>query len=189
MNSKKNYFTRKNLICIALSMLYSFFILFVGACIDGNHNLIYKKNPIALLAKALNFQEISCGVSGGILVCLIALYFTICFAAIMYEVRYAIVNNIKKSSPKMICIYVLTFVSCTVLSFGVGIIIQGQFDSENLKLLFTFVGQTILLATLIYVCLFLLVGAILMLVTNILLIDKPFKSFSQNLVPDFKDDE
>ncbi|MGN1295763.1 MAG: hypothetical protein ACI4U5_05080 [Bacilli bacterium] len=189
MKSKKNYFTRKNLICIALSIFYSFLIVFVGACLEGNHSLIYKKNPIALLAQSLKFQEIKCGISGGILLCLIALYFTICFATIIYEVRYATINNIKKSSPKMIFTYILTIICCLVLSFGVGIAIQGSFDAENLKLLFIYIWQTILLATLIYVCAFLLIGSIVMLITNYLLIDKPFRSFNENVIPDFKDDE
>ena len=189
MKNKKNYFTRRNLICIALSIFYSFLMIFVGACIEGNHSLIYKKNPIALLAQSLKFQEISCGISGGILLCLIALYFTICFAALIYEVRFATVNNIKKTSPKMIATYVITIICCIALSFGVGIIIQGSLDSEKLKLLLTFVWQTILLSTLIYVCVFLLIGSIVMLITNYLLIDKPFKSFKENIIPDFKDDE
>lgn len=189
MKNKKNYFTRKNLIWIALVTFYSFLIVFVGACIDSTHSIIYKKNPIALIAKALNFQEISAGISGGILLILIAFYITVCYVALTYELRYATVNNIKKFSPKMIVSYVLTIIACIVLSVGIGIIIQGPLDLENLKLAFTFVWQSLILATILYVCGFLLIGSVVMLVTNYLLIDKPFRSVSENEIPDFKDDE
>ena len=187
--NKKNYFTRRNLIWIALVVFYSFLIVFVGACIDSKHSIIYKKNPIALIATALNFQEISAGISGGILLILIAFYITVCFVALTYESRYATVNNIKKFSPKMIVIYLLTIISCVVLSVGVGVIIQGPLDLENLNFAFTFVWQSIILATILYVGGFLLIGSVVMLVTNYLLIDKPFKSVHENDIPDFKDDE
>ena len=187
--NKKNYFTRRNLIWIALVVFYSFLIVFVGACIDSKHSIIYKKNPIALIATALNFQEISAGISGGILLILIAFYITVGFVALTYESRYATVNNIKKFSPKMIVIYLLTIISCVVLSVGVGVIIQGPLDLENLNFAFTFVWQSIILATILYVGGFLLIGSVVMLVTNYLLIDKPFKSVHENDIPDFKDDE
>lgn len=187
--NKKNYFTRRNLIWIALVVFYSFLIVFVGACIDSKHSIIYKKNPIALIATALNFQEISAGISGGVLLILIAFYITVGFVALTYESRYATVNNIKKFSPKMIVIYLLTIISCVVLSVGVGVIIQGPLDLENLNFAFTFVWQSIILATILYVGGFLLIGSVVMLVTNYLLIDKPFKSVHENEIPDFKDDE
>ena len=60
----KPYFTRKNLIAIAMAFFYSFLLLFVGLCIEGSFKFANEDNPIAMVAKELNFKLVSYGVSG-----------------------------------------------------------------------------------------------------------------------------
>lgn len=185
---KRPYFTRKNLITLALAFFYSFVLLFVGACLEGTHSLFGKKNPIAMIATKLNFESIDCGVSGFLLLILVAIYVSVFVFAFLYERRYAIVNNIKPTSPKMIISYVLTLLACLVLSLGVGIIIQKPLTGENIGKVFLFLSQSIAISICLYVFLFALFGGILMFIVNFILVDKPFKSFVEE-VPDFDDDE
>ena len=42
----KPYFTRKNLIVIALSFFYAIMVVFCGVCLDGAHTIIKKGNII-----------------------------------------------------------------------------------------------------------------------------------------------
>ena len=44
---QKTYFTRRNLIFIALAALFSFLLIFVGICLEGDYSLVNSKNPIA----------------------------------------------------------------------------------------------------------------------------------------------
>lgn len=186
---KKTYFTRKNLITIALAIFYFFIVLFVACCIDGSHTMFSKKNPVQLFANTLSFTSITPGVSGFLLVVLVGFYVPVFIAAFLYEKRYAIVNGISPRSPKLIFTHILTLLACLVLSFGVGIIIQKPLNTENIGNVMLFVGQTLALASIIYFLLFGLFGGILMFVVNFILLDKPFKTFSENDLPEFDDDE
>ncbi len=185
----KNYFTRKNLIAISLVALYSFLTLFVGACIEGNHNFFVEDNPIALLAKGFKFSVIACGLSGAIALVLMALYIIVGFVAILYIYRYAKVNNIKFRSPKIVLAIVLTVLFCLLLSIGIGVIIQRPLNASNIGTLFNFLGQCLFLALIIYLIAFCLLGSIVMLVVNFINIDKEFKSFKHNELPDFDDED
>lgn len=89
----KPYFTRKNLIAIAMAFFYSFLLLFVGLCIEGSFKFANEDNPIAMIAETLNFKLVSYGVSGYICLILIAIYVVAGATFIIYERRYAIVNN------------------------------------------------------------------------------------------------
>ena len=42
-NMVKPYFTRKNLILIALAFFYSIMLVITGVCLDGAYNLVKKK--------------------------------------------------------------------------------------------------------------------------------------------------
>lgn len=186
---KKPYFTRKNLITIALAFFYSFVLLFVGACLEGTHSLFGRKNPIAMIATKLNFESIECGISGFLLLILIAIYVSVFVFAFLYERRFAIVNNIKTNSPKMIISYVLTFLACLVLSLGVGIVIQKPLTGENIGKALLFLSQSIAISICLYVLLFAFFGGLLMFFVNFILVDKPFRSFEQAEVPNFDDEE
>lgn len=176
----KTYYTRKNLIKLALAMFYSFIIIFTGICLDANYVLVSKKNPIAAIGAMLNFEPIKCSASGFVLLVLVAIHISVFIGLFLYERQYAIVNGKKKYGVKMIFTYLLSFIACAVLSLGLGIIIQHPLSAENIKNVLTFTYQSICLATIIYVVLFAIIGGILMFVTNYLLIDKPFRSLDKN---------
>lgn len=183
----KPYFTRKNLIALSLAFFYSILLVFTGLCLSGT--LVSKKNPIASLGEMFNFNKIVPGVSGFVCLLLVALYIIVFVAVCIYERRYAIVNNHSPYSAKMFISYFLSFVVCLILSLGIGILIQKPLTSKNIGLLLEYIGQTFIITTLIYVILLILFGGLLLFVVNFLLVDKPFKFFSDKDLALIEDEE
>lgn len=185
----KPYFTRKNLMAWSLSFFYAFLLVFVGLCLEGSYKFMNPENPFAALARGLHFKEIVCGVSGFMCLILLAIYIIACTGFIIYERRYAVINNKNPHSFKMIAIYFGTFLASTILSLGVGLVIQSPISKENLGNVFTFLGQTLVITTLAYIVLVLFIGAILMLVVNFIFVDKPYRFFNPKNVVEFEDDD
>lgn len=183
---KKPYFTRKNLIVLSLAFFYSFLLLFVGLCLDGSHLLIGKKNPIALVAEKINFEPIRCGVTGYVSLILVAIYISVFVALFLYEKRYAVLNNKKPYSLKMILSYLASLVVCFILSFGVGMLICGK---NGIKTMYQFTGQSLLITTSIYILAFAFAGGILMFIVNFTQVDKPFRAFEDKNYPVLDDDD
>ena len=170
----KPFFTRKNLIFIALTFFYSLIIAFTGICIDGAHLIISKKNLINLIAQAIGFQVIEAGIPGLVTLILISIYVVLYVAAVAYIRRYAMINNKKAHSPKYIAIYVGLFLICCLLSIGVGCLMQANLSLDKIGLLLRFVFQSILLGTVIFAVIFGLIAFGAMLIINFLKVDKPF---------------
>lgn len=183
---KKPYFTRKNLIVLSLAFFYSFLLLFVGLCLDGSHLLIGKKNPIALVAGKINFEPIRCGVTGYVSLILVAIYISVFVALFLYEKRYAVLNNKKPYSLKMILSYLASLVVCFILSFGVGMLICGK---NGIKTMYQFTGQSLLITTCIYILAFAFVGGIFMFIVNFTQVDRPFRAFEDKNYPVLDDDD
>lgn len=183
----KPYFTRKNLIAIAISLFYSFIIVFVGMCIDGSYSFMSKKNPIAALAKTLGFQSIIPGLSGFVCLILVAVFITVFITSFLYIRRYNISNNKKPYRPKMIALYLVVLLLCVALSIGIGIAMQLPTNVDNIKLILKFVWQSIILATMIFIVLFALIGGVLMFATNYILLGKPFRAYQENEPQVFED--
>lgn len=183
---KKPYFTRKNLIVLSLAFFYSFLLLFVGLCLDGSHLLIGKKNPIALVAGKINFEPIRCGVTGYVSLILVAIYISVFVALFLYEKRYAVLNNKKPYSLKMILSYLASLVVCFILSFGVGMLICGK---NGIKTMYQFTGQSLLITTCIYILAFAFIGGILMFIVNFTQVDRPFRAFEDKNYPALDDDD
>lgn len=183
---KKPYFTRKNLIVLSLAFFYSFLLLFVGLCLDGSHLLIGKKNPIALVAGKINFEPIRCGVTGYVSLILVAIYISVFVALFLYEKRYAVLNNKKPYSLKMILSYLASLVICFILSFGVGMLICGK---NGIKTMYQFTGQSLLITTCIYILAFAFIGGILMFIVNFTQVDRPFRAFEDKNYPVLDDDD
>lgn len=183
---KKPYFTRKNLIVLSLAFFYSFLLLFVGLCLDGSHLLIGKKNPIALVAEKINFEPIRCGVTGYVSLILVAIYISVFVALFSYEKRYAVLNNKKPYSLKMILSYLASLVACFILSFGVGMLICGK---NGIKTMYQFTGQSLLITTCIYILAFAFIGGILMFIVNFTQVDRPFRAFEDKNYPVFDDED
>lgn len=183
---KKPYFTRKNLIVLSLAFFYSFLLLFVGLCLDGSHLLIGKKNPIALVAEKINFEPIRCGVTGYVSLILVAIYISVFVALFLYEKRYAVLNNKKPYSLKMILSYLASLLVCFILSFGVGMLICGK---NGIKTMYQFTGQSLLITSCIYILAFAFVGGILMFIVNFTQVDRPFRAFEDKNYPVLDDDD
>ena len=183
---KKPYFTRKNLIVLSLAFFYSFLLLFVGLCLDGSHLLIGKKNPIALVAEKINFEPIRCGVTGYVSLILVAIYISVFVALFLYEKRYAVLNNKKPYSLKMILSYLASLVACFILSFGVGMLICGK---NGIKTMYQFTGQSLLITTCIYILAFAFIGGILMFIVNFTQVERPFRAFEDKNYPVLDDDD
>lgn len=175
----KPYFTRKNLIVIALTFFYSLILVFTGICIDASYTIVKKKNIINLIGLNLGFEEIKAGVAGFVTLLLLAIYILVFVAAFLYERRYAIMNGKKIFAPKMIITYVITLFICLLLSFGVGLILQASLDAASVGLLFKYITQAIVLGTLLYAVMFGLVAFATMLIINFIFVDKPFKFWSK----------
>ena len=167
----KPYFTRKNLIALSLAFFYSILLVFTGLCLGGI--LVNKKNPIASLGEMFNFERIIPGVSGFICLLLVALYIIVFVAVCIYERRYAIVNNKSPYSIQMIGSYALS--DCTQIT---EVLIQKPLTSKNIGYLLEYIGQTFIITTLLYVILLVLFGGVLLFVVNFLLVDKPFRFFT-----------
>ena len=181
------YFTRKNLIALSLAFFYSILLVFTGLCLGGT--FVNKNNPIASLGDMFNFTRIIPGVSGFICLLLVALYIIVFVAVCIYERRYAIVNGQSPYSAKMFASYFLSFVACLILSLGIGIVIQKPLTSKNIGILLQYIGQTFIITTLIYVILLVLFGGVLLFVVNFLLVDKPFKFFTDKDAAIIEDEE
>lgn len=185
----KSLFTRKNLLALSLTIFYSIILLFTGVCIEGKHTMVSKKNPLQLLANAFGFTSIDCGAAGFICLVLIAVYLIVCIGGVVYERRYAIVNKRNPYSAKMIMLYIATVVLCAGLSFGLGLLIQRPFTKENVWNICKFIGQCLVIASVIYFVMFAAVGAVIMFIINLLNIDKPYKFFDEETQPEFDDDD
>ena len=174
----KPYFTRKNLIVIALTFFYAMLIVFSGVCIDGAHTIIPKGNIINILGQQLGFQVIEAGVAGFVSLILIAIYMLVFIAAFLYMRRYAIINGKKPFGFKMIVVYLLIAILCLLLSVGVGIVIQRNL-SRSLEALVKYLSYSFILGSLIFAVLFGLIAFGSMLIINFLFVDKPFKFWNK----------
>ena len=174
---------------IAIAIFYAVVFVFVGACLDGGGSFVNKKNPIAAMGASFGFKTITPGLLGYLCLILIAFYIMVLVTALIYERRYAIVNGIKTTSKKMVITYCVTVFACTVLSLGFCILCQRPITAENIGTMFTYIGQTLGLATGIFLVLFLIIGAAAMLIVNFIFVDKPFKFFDQATEPVFDDED
>ncbi|MBQ8528394.1 MAG: hypothetical protein IJ459_01525 [Clostridia bacterium] len=181
--------TRKNLIAVSIAAFYAVVLVFTGVCLDGDTTMVSRRNPIALIAGEIGFKTISPGTMGLIALILVAFYTVVLVTALIYERRYAIVNNIKPTSGKMWAVYGGTIAACLVLSLGLGILIQHPLTGENIGTMLLYLGQSLSLSFFVFAALVLVVGALIMFIINFINIDKPFKCFDDANQPVFDDDD
>lgn len=186
---RKTHFTRKNLIALAMVFFYGLMILVAALMIDGNNPMFAKNNPIQSLTRSL-FPlptldgRVTNGVPLGsiqsyILIVLFVIYLLVCSGALMYEVRLAKYYDEKPTSKKWWFIYILTFVLCLGLWIGISMVsqISDKPFPYYIGTSFIFLGESILMGTLIFAILFLLVFNIAAIVINFKHIDQPFRFF------------
>ena len=107
----KPYFTRKNLIFIALTFFYALIIVFTGICIAGGDSAVLSdKNIVNLIGQSFGFASIELNSAILVTLILIAIYIVAFVTMVAYERRFAIVNNKKTTHITMILLYAGTFI-------------------------------------------------------------------------------
>ncbi len=178
---KRNYyFTRKNLIVLAIVLLYSVVVMFTGICIEGTHSIINSRNIINKVALALNFKPIDIPGAGYVGLMLVAVYISLFAAAVLFIRRYAIENKVKTYHWKAWIAYGVAFLVCVLLSVGVSILMISPKTGENIGNLLLFLWNSVALATILFCMVGGLCAAIIMFFVNFIFIDKPFKFFGKN---------
>lgn len=178
---KRNYyFTRKNLIVLAIALFYSICILVTGICIEGSHTIVSSRNVINKIATVLKFSQIEAGLGGYVGLVLLALYVAVMVTAVLYIRRYAIENKMKTYALKPMLAYFGAFVVSTALSVGVTLLLISPKSVENIGNTMLFLGQALGLGTILFLALGTVVLAVVMLVVNLIFIDKPFRFFNKD---------
>ena len=186
---RKYYFTRKNLIVLALALFYAICILVTGVCIEASHALVSRRNIINKLAEVLKFPQVEASLAGYIGLALVALYVALFVAAVLYIRRYAIENKIKPYHWKPMLAYAGAFVACAAMSIGITLLLLSPKTGENIMAALSFLWHSFALGTLIFIFGGIAVTAVVMLVVNFIFIDKPFKFFDEDKMDVVEEEE
>lgn len=184
----KTLFTRKTLITIALACLYAMLLIVVCACIDGAHAILPAKNVINKIAEGMHFESIQGTRTGFVSVLLNAVFAIIAACSVCFEYRIAVFKKKNPHSVKMIVWYVASALISIALGVAIGILFQKPLTAENISKMFKYLGQCVLLTTVLYVGAFVAIGALVMLIVNFIFVDKPFKFFAKQDEPAFEDE-
>lgn len=174
---KKAHFTRKNLIALCLSYFYTLIAIFCAICIDGNHPIMKKGNPIESLGLAMGFPSIKGSVPSWILFTCFAIYILLFITAFIYEYRLATYYEEKAFGKKWLTVYGVTFLICFGLAAGIGIVAQYPYNGETIANSFLFLAEALITGLIIFIVFLSLIGGAVMLYVNFKNIDKPFRFF------------
>lgn len=188
---KRNYyFTRKNLIVLAIVVLYALFVLFTGLCIEGSDNSIFSsRNVVNKIATVLGFNGIDAGAAGYVGLILMSIYIALCGAAILFIRRYAIENKVSPYHWKPMLAYVGAFLICALLTVGLTVLFVDPKNADNIGNVLQYLWHTLALGTLLFVFIGALCLAVIMFFVNLIFIDKPFKFFGKNELDIVEEDE
>ena len=173
----KTHFTRKNLISLALLFLYLVLVLICAIACDRS-GIMVKDNPIQAMVPAFGFPYVNGGTASYVLIIVFVIYSFFTPAAVLYEFRLAKFFEEKILSRKWQIIIWSTIGGGLGLCLLIGCLAQYPYDLETMGNAFAFLGQSYVVAFVIYVFLFALIGAPLMIYINMKNIDKPFRFFS-----------
>lgn len=172
----KTHFTRKNLITIGIIYFYLVLVLFSAMCLDAN-GIFVKDNPIASIGDAFNFIKVNGSINFYILLACFLIYVLLFSASLIYEIRLAKYYEEKALSKKWLLVYLITFIICLVLCFGIGLCAQYPYVGEIIKNNFILLGESILIGLILFIILGSFIFAICLLIINFKNIDKPFRFF------------
>ena len=172
----KTHFTRKNLITIGIIYFYLVLVLFSAMCLDAN-GIFVKDNPIASMGDAFNFIKVNGSINFYILLACFLIYVLLFSASLIYEIRLAKYYEEKALSKKWLLVYLITFIICLVLCFGIGLCAQYPYVGEIIKNNFILLGESILIGLILFIILGSFIFAICLLIINFKNIDKPFRFF------------
>lgn len=198
---KRAYFSRKNLIFLTLFYFYILISLVTGLCIDTGAsgeiaaNVMKRGNPIQGLSVAMGFPD---GYGYGIaqrwiLMACLSIYLLLFVTSFCYERRLAIFLNQKPWSKKWVYIYLITFVICSALGFGIGSVSQYPYTEGVTANSYLFSLNCFAVGLIVYIALLSVIGGAILLYVNFKNIDKPFRWFNdrdeENKEEEEKEDE
>ena len=174
---KKFYFTRKNLIEIAIVFLFAVLYVFVFASVDANHTILAQGNPIEELYLGMGLPPIGSGTTGYVTAILVAAFMTLGDVGVISMRRLAKFKEERFFSFKWLIFSFLIIVLCLALSVGVGVLYISIAGGKVLVLL-TILGSTLLVTLLLA----LVIGGLLLagvgIYVNFKNINKPYRFFN-----------
>jgi len=173
----KFYFTRKNLIEISLVFSFFAFFLFVFACVDADHSIMAKDNPVEMLYLAIGLPAVKAGFSGYATSILIVVFMTLADAGVIFIRRLAKFKKEKFMTFKWVALSTLFVLICVALSFGTGLTYLAIAANSPIPLLSLLVSS-LLVAFILYIFLAALAFAGLSIYVNFKHIDKPYRFFN-----------
>ena len=190
---KKTFFTRGNLLTLGLSLFFTFLMIFTGVCVsvpgEGESSIVSVKNPLSLLRQSLGLPSLSAHLAGQMINVLVAVFITLFVFAIMVEYRRFALDGKKWYAKRNWLWYVPTLLICLACSFGFGLLIQAPYTAENLLNALSFVGESFLVALIVYLLLAVLVGSLLLLIVNFVRYGKPLSAVGDTLEDEPQDDD
>ena len=158
-----------NWLALGLARLFSFFLIFIGLSLDGSKDAIRggEDNAIYQFAVGLGLHPFVPGVTGRVVLVLVACYISLLTFALCYEYQYIKNKGQNPFGLTAFGVYFLSVFVCAFLSIGVGVLIQSPRTSENIKLLRTFIGNSLAVSLRLYGFIALFVGAILISVFSL----------------------
>lgn len=181
---KKAYITRKNLIALSITFIYCALLVIIAACVDSDNPLFSPKNPIhTLVVDSMGMTNINALYNAWIMVILFAIYAFLFACAFVYEAALAKFHTGKIWTGKYALIYLLTFIVCTLLWVGISMVCQfppktsSETFASNVNNSFIFLGESLLVTTIIACVLGLAIFSVCALVVNFHNIDKPYRFF------------
>lgn len=179
--SQVAFWSRKNLIFLSIVIFFAVIYIFCGLCLMPSSTGIFAdSNPILAFAAVLGMREIFIdGPMGLVGIILMAVYIVLFFAAVLYESRFARINGRKQTSVRLWLAYIGTAIVCALLSYGLTMLLVGILNEEGISEVNLLIGETFGVSILLFLILFIIVGAIVMLFINVRQVNKPFKFFDQ----------
>lgn len=172
--------SRNKIIILCVTLIFGFMTLFSALSIDANYIMFKEKNPIALLAKAIGFNEIKPVSQMWVMLTFFVIWLIIFVFSICFVDSYARSKEESPYSTKYLFTYGVILLICLVLSFGISSLfyIPDNFDIYGLSLAFVF--ESILFGLLITVFLGLLCFVVVGLFINIKNYHKPLFNITEN---------
>ena len=184
-NMKRPYITRKNLIVIAIALLYAILFVFVGLCLTATKDTVIAETNVFLgMSKAFGFTQITLeGANGVTSLVLTGIYIVVLVFGLIYVRRFQVINNIKWRNAKLWVAYVLVVVLSIGLSIGLSFIFTLDNPSSFVMML-TLVGESLAITSIAALAIGTVVAAICMLYINFKKVDKPYSFFKEDTFDD-----
>ncbi len=185
---RKTHFTRKNYIAICIVFFWALFALFAACCIDNNNPVFKANNPVQAMGAAFGFPPINGSVGAWIMVAVFAIYVLLISAAFIFEMRLAKYYENKVWTKKWTVIYLGTVLGGLILWAAISMASQFYADPSTGEIIFTgeyvansflFLGETVLIGTILFVAIGSIIFAVVALVVNFKNVDKPFRFFGK----------